>query len=230
MLLLLLLLLLTISSAKSAVLVSFDLVTSNTNPGPFSSGATITASLSLDDSVVPTGSSQFVFAGAADSLSIQINDPNLGNFQITGDNGNYTQQALGGGVTSVTGNFNPFATTAIGSLNNLQVVNPNKTNAGTTPFELTRVTFGFRVDSTLVPDPSVMLSNAEIGDFSLLDLTMYFSHPTASGVAKTSINHGQYFSQVSFSSNSASVSIPGGWALFVVGLVVWGSRRMHRAG
>ena len=185
----------------TSVLIQFDLAISNTNPGPFTAGALVQGSLSIDDSIIPSGSGTFfLWTAAADNLSLTIDDPNLGLLSINGDNGTYTQQTLTGGSTSLAGNFNPGA--GIGTLNPLQIVNPAKSGAGTTPFVLERVSFGFRVDTSLVASASEVVTAATLNDFGFLDLTLYFDHPTAGVLTQTSINRAGSFSALTISSDA----------------------------
>lgn len=169
---------LALTSAEAApVRVSFTGTISATNPGPLTAGAGFDGSFILDDTVLPTGTQ---FVDAIDDFEFVS-----GGITLRGENGRL--QLLQTTATDfLVGSFNTGNASVAGSV-------PD----GSEVFALSNISFDFRLPGTAI-NGTVLPSGFELDDFSFVSLSFDFTHPTATGIERTTILRANSFDTLSF--------------------------------
>jgi len=197
---------LALTSAEAApVRVSFAGTISATNPGPLTAGAGFDGSFVLDDTVLPAGT---LFVDAIDNFEFVS-----GGITLRGENGRL-QLLQTTGTDFLVGSFNIGNASVAGSV-------PD----GSEAYTLSNISFDFRLPGTAIND-TVLPSGFELDDFSFVSLSFDFTHPTDTGIERTTILRANSFDTLNFT----PVPLPAtAWLLASAGgLVALRRRRVER--
>ena len=169
------------------------------NNGPFTDNAALTGQITLDDSVVPTGTSN-TFENVVLNFTLTVSEPGGPvTFTSSGTGGRVQQFVGAGGLDFITVGFGDLSSGVIGG-----------TIGGLT---MTNFAIDFR-GADLFVDPTILATGLTETDFSFSNTSMRFDTTGILGLAVD-----RTLDTVTFSGEpqSASIAAPGGWGLLGLG-------------